>query len=98
MDVFQQAKDGEEMAKGDAKREEVAKEGKEKMKANLEFNLPEDDFDYKIAVNAFKMYSSLYEISNIVRKYYKYIEDPKVDDLIEEIREELSESRWDEME
>lgn len=68
------------------------------MKANLEFNLPEDNFDHNIAVNAFKMYSSLHEISNIVRKYYKYIEDPKIDDLIEEIREELYASRWDEME
>lgn len=68
------------------------------MKAILEFTLPEDQFSYNIASNAFKMYSSLSEISNIVRKYSKYVENGNIDDLIDEIREELLDSRWDEME
>lgn len=68
------------------------------MKANLEFNLPDEAFDYNITFNAFKMYSSLHEIADIIRKYVKYVEDPNIDDLIEEVNEVLCESRWDKME
>ena len=67
------------------------------MKAILEFNLPEDKSDHSLAVNASKLYCILENISNIVRSYYKYRENPNIDDLIKEIQEELYESRWEEL-
>lgn len=68
------------------------------MRAVLEFNLPDDDADYKMAVHADKMYSSLLNIDNILRNYRKYKEDPKIDDLMDEIHNELVDCRLYEIE
>ncbi len=41
-------------------------------KARLEFNLPEEQDDYTLAIKAGEMYYMLNEIQNIMRQYRKY--------------------------
>ena len=50
------------------------------MKAKLTFNLPDDQHDFDLAVQSGKMYSALWDISQELRKLWKY--------------EELSEEEW----
>ena len=50
------------------------------MKATLEFNLPDDQHEFDLAVQGGKMYSALWDISQDLRKLWKY--------------EELSEEEW----
>ena len=45
------------------------------MKATLEFNLPEDNTEFEMAVNASKMYSVLWEMDQWLRQQYKYMPD-----------------------
>ena len=45
------------------------------MKAILEFNLPEDNTEFEMAVNASKMYSVLWEMDQWLRAQYKYMPD-----------------------
>ena len=45
------------------------------MKATLEFNLPEDDYDYKLANNAQSMHTVLWEMSQWLRAKVKYAPD-----------------------
>ena len=45
------------------------------MKAILKFNLPEDDYDYKLANNAQKMHTVLWEMSQWLRSKVKYAPD-----------------------
>lgn len=45
------------------------------MKAILKFNLPEDDYDYKLVNNAQKMHSVLWEMSQWLRAKVKYAPD-----------------------
>lgn len=42
------------------------------MKATLEFNLPEDDADFKLASAAVEMHSALFEIRSELRRFLKY--------------------------
>jgi hypothetical protein len=42
------------------------------MKANLEFNLPEDDFEYKLCNQASDMWSALMEFKEYMRDELKY--------------------------
>ena len=42
------------------------------MKATFEFNLPEEETDYKICVNSTKMYLALFEIFKTCRNEWKY--------------------------
>ena len=44
------------------------------MKATLEFNLPEDQHEYDLAVSSAKMYCALYEIQQEIRRVWKYAE------------------------
>jgi hypothetical protein len=50
------------------------------MKATLEFNLPEDQAEFDLAVQGSKMYVALWDISQELRTLWKY--------------EELSEEEW----
>jgi hypothetical protein len=42
------------------------------MKANLEFNLPEDEFDYRLCNQASNMWSALIDIKDYLRSELKY--------------------------
>lgn len=44
------------------------------MKAILEFNLPEDAEDYKIAAKASDYHCALSDIRDLLRRYHKYVE------------------------
>ena len=61
------------------------------MKATLEFNLPEDQFEYDCAFKSFKMWS-LEEINQELRLIWKY-EDLKENqfEMVERIREKIFE-------
>jgi len=50
------------------------------MKATLEFNLPEDQHEFDLAIQGSNMYSALWDISQELRKLWKY--------------EELSDEEW----
>ena len=62
------------------------------MKATLEFNLPEDQFEYDCAFKSFKMWSALEEINQELRLIWKY-EDLKENqfEMVERIREKIFE-------
>lgn len=49
------------------------------MKAILEFELPDDQEEYKLAVNAPKMYSALWDIKQLIRSKLKYNPDSLTD-------------------
>jgi D-ribose pyranose/furanose isomerase RbsD len=62
------------------------------MKAILEFNLPEDDQDFNMAVNAMKFWSVLYELDQNLRAKTKYAPDELPQDkydAYQEVRELL---------
>jgi hypothetical protein len=62
------------------------------MKANLEFNLPEDQHEYDIAIKSSAMYNALWDVNTMLRKYYKYSELPSGQlEIVEAIREEFLE-------
>jgi len=50
------------------------------MKAILEYNLPDDQHEFDMAVESGRMYSALWDISQEIRTLWKY--------------EELSEEEW----
>jgi len=45
------------------------------MKATLEFNLPEDQSDFDLAVNGAKAQVALWEMDQWLRAQYKYMSD-----------------------
>jgi coproporphyrinogen III oxidase len=45
------------------------------MKAILEFNLPEDDHEFKMATQGASMHSVLWEMDQWLRAQYKYMPD-----------------------
>ena len=45
------------------------------MEAILKFNLPEDNTEFEMAVNASKMYSVLWDMDQWLRTQYKYMPD-----------------------
>lgn len=60
------------------------------MKAILEFNLPEDQHEYEVAIQASKVQSFLWDFSQQLRSWYKYHHAFKdADDALEKIREEF---------
>jgi hypothetical protein len=62
------------------------------MKAIIEFNLPEDQHEYDIAVKSNAMYNALWDVNTMLRKYYKYSELPSGQlEIVEAIREEFFE-------
>jgi hypothetical protein len=55
------------------------------MKAILEFNLPEDKMDFKLATRGSKYYCMINEFEQYLRKIYKYEEHS--DDIFNKIEE-----------
>jgi len=65
------------------------------MKAILEFNLPEDQSDFDLAVNGAKAQSALWEIDQWLRAQYKYMSDAEYSkdkyETFEKCRDQLRE-------
>ena len=65
------------------------------MKATLEFNLPEDQSDFDLAVNGDKAQSALWEMDQWLRSQYKYMSDEEYSkdkyETYEKCREKLRE-------
>jgi hypothetical protein len=60
------------------------------MKAILEFDLPEDQHEYNVVLQAQKMQSCLWDFSQQLRSWRKYHNDFKdSNDALEKIREEF---------
>ena len=60
------------------------------MKATLEFNLPDDQTEYEVAIQAPRVQSFLFEFSQQLRTWYKYHHDFKnADDALNKIRDEF---------
>lgn len=60
------------------------------MKAILEFNLPEDQHEYDLAVQSQRLHSFLWDFSQQLRSWYKYHNDFKdSNDALDKIREEF---------
>ena len=69
------------------------------MKATLEFNLPEDNTEYKLVNNAGKMYSVLWDMDQWLRSNTKYAPDTMSEDTYNaylKCREQLQELMNDE--
>ena len=65
------------------------------MKATLEFNLPEDQSDFDLAVNGAKAQVALWEMDQWLRAQYKYMSDAEYSEdkyeTFEKCRERLRE-------
>ena len=65
------------------------------MKAILEFNLPEDQQDFDLAVNGAKAQSTLWDFDQWLRAQYKYMSDEEYSadkyETFEKCREQLRE-------
>lgn len=60
------------------------------MKAILEYNLPDDQHEYDIAIQANRTQSFLWDFSQRLRSWRKYYHDFKdADDALDKIREEF---------
>ena len=57
------------------------------MKAVLEFNLPDDQQDFDLAVNASKFWSVLYELDQDLRSKTKYAPDDLPEDKYDAYQE-----------
>lgn len=68
---------------------------RKKMKAILEFNLPEDQADHKLAISAIQLSSILYAIDQQARNWLKYGGNPykEPDEVLEWVRREIDEVR-----
>jgi len=59
-------------------------------KATLEFNLPEERVEFKLASSALEYSSCLWDIKNILRQHYKYGHKFKdADEAVEKIYDEV---------
>jgi len=69
------------------------------MKATLEFNLPEDQSNFDLAVNGAKAQSALWEMDQWLRNQYKYMSDEEYSkdkyETYEKCREKLREIVYD---
>jgi len=65
------------------------------MKAKLEFNLPDDDHEFQMAIQGAKMHSVLWEMDQWLRTQYKYMSDAEYNeaayDAYEKARTQLIE-------
>lgn len=60
------------------------------MKAILQYELPEDQREYEVAVQAPRVQSFLWDFSQQLRSWYKYHHDFKsADDALNQIRDEF---------
>ena len=59
-------------------------------KVTIEYNLPDEQHEYEVAVQAQKVQSFLWDFSKQLRSWYKYHHDFKnADDALNKIREEF---------
>jgi hypothetical protein len=62
------------------------------MKAILEFNLPDDQSNFDLALQSANMYSSLHEIEQEIRRLWKYEElSEEQFKIVEQIRDKFNE-------
>lgn len=61
------------------------------MKATLEFNLPEDDHEFRVASSAQELASALWDVEQLLRSAVKYGRDPLA--TIQECRSRIAEIR-----
>lgn len=62
------------------------------MKATIEYNLPEDEFEFNCAVKSTKMYFALTEIKEELRAIWKYEELKENQfEMVERLREKFFE-------
>jgi len=60
------------------------------MKATIEFNLPDDQHEYDLVVNASGMYNALWDINTELRTLWKYEELTEAEwNMVEGIREKF---------
>lgn len=64
------------------------------MKAKLEFNLPEEDYEFREAVNGGKYHSMLSEIDNYCRSQLKYGGPLTKEEVLENIREMIGDLEY----
>jgi hypothetical protein len=62
------------------------------MKATLEFNLPEDQEEFKHVYNGFNYYMALVEMDQWLRAEYKYNGKEEMYEVREKLREIISEN------
>jgi hypothetical protein len=66
------------------------------MKATIEFNLPEENEEFNIAVNAVKYYATLHDMDEFLRCKLKYGELTKAEAEVYSVcRDKLNELRGD---
>jgi hypothetical protein len=65
------------------------------MKAILEFNLPDEDGEHKIAIRGGEFYCAILAIERVIREHYKY--DKKIEDAFKEIEQIVSEAKTDDI-
>jgi hypothetical protein len=68
------------------------------MKATLEFNVPEEDNEFRLAINGGKYLSALLEFKSILRNLIKHGYDPALktpDDMLREIDRQFRTSTED---
>ena len=69
------------------------------MKAKLEFNLPEDNQDFKLAQRGKDYFCVIWDVLNEIRSYLKYGHQFKsVEECLEVIRDILSEAQIEDIE
>jgi hypothetical protein len=56
------------------------------MKVTIEFNLPEEEDDYKLAVNGRIFWSALWDIKQEIRAILKYGTEKDMDQVLEDLR------------
>lgn len=64
------------------------------MKGTLEFNLPEEQSDFKLASNATSWYLVAWDMDQYLRDKIKYPEDTKSDEYYEAL-EQVRKEFWD---
>jgi len=65
------------------------------MKGILEFNLPEEQEEHELAVNAYKLVSAISDLDNHCRSALKHGHNYKTpEEVLEAVREQLSEASW----
>ena len=62
------------------------------MKATLEYNLPEDQYDFNHATNGFNYYMALVEMDEWLRSEYKYNGKEEMYEVREKLREIILEN------
>jgi hypothetical protein len=65
------------------------------MKAILEFELPEDNQEFRLATKASAMYSTLWELDQFLRAEIKYAGREQLDEVRDKLRELMNDNHID---